>query len=217
MRASFLSMVNASSLHVGRSMPIHFQTVIVYVYFLYIYTYIHFYIYTYIHIHIYTYTHIYIYTYLHIYIYTFIHVYIFTYLHIYIYTYVHIYIYTYIHIYIYICTHVHIYICTFTYICMYIYIYYGVCVFIHYHSFGICFPWPPLQKSQLAWHHTSGRSSWTSAATAARTPSHGFSVLIKITSGTGGTSTEPLESMKWSERMRSKLFIYVKYATQQNT
>ena len=56
-------------------------------------------IYTYIHIYIYN---IYIYTYIHIYIYTYIHIYIYTYIHIYIYTYIHIYIYTYIHIYIYI-------------------------------------------------------------------------------------------------------------------
>ena len=41
MRASFLSMINASSLHVDRSMPIHFQTILVYVYILYLYTYIY--------------------------------------------------------------------------------------------------------------------------------------------------------------------------------
>ena len=51
MRASFLSMTNASSLHVDRSMPIHFQTIIVYVYILYIYTYIFTYIYIYTYIH----------------------------------------------------------------------------------------------------------------------------------------------------------------------
>ena len=59
---------------------------------IYIYIYIH----TYVCMHacVYVYT-IYIYTYIHIYIYTYIHIYIYTYIHIYIYTYIHI-IYIYI-------------------------------------------------------------------------------------------------------------------------
>ena len=55
-------------------------------------------------IFIYIYT-LFIYTYIHIYIYTYIHIYIYTYIYIYIY----IYIYTYIHIYIYIDTYIYIY------------------------------------------------------------------------------------------------------------
>ena len=77
-----------------------YTMIIIYIYILYIHTYIHTYIPTYLHTYIPTYLHTYIPTYLHTYIPTYLHTYIPTYLHTYIPTYLHTYIPTYLHTYI---------------------------------------------------------------------------------------------------------------------
>ena len=81
----------------------------IYIYTVYVYTYIHTYIHTYLHTYIPTYLHTYIPTYLHTYIPTYIPTYLHTYIHAYIHTYIHKYIHTYRCVYLGMCVHHEIY------------------------------------------------------------------------------------------------------------